>query len=191
MIYKKHAETDKLCKLLLIRHGCTEYNVEKRLQGWTDVPINDLGRTQIEVLIKSIKEYDCWDVIISSDLKRASQTAEIIGEALGIPVFFYKGLRERYYGIYEGELIEKVKILKEREEDSNSMVEPKDIFVKRVLKTFNTILEVFNGQKILIVSHGAVLKNLCKNVIGYDKEKWDNNETVNLIYFNGEWIQCT
>lgn len=92
--------------LILIRHGETDWNRDRRIQGATDIPLNDTGRAQAretaEALMKRLDPHQPVTVA-SSDLARARETAEIIASALGVAApRTYRGLRERSYGEAEG-----------------------------------------------------------------------------------------
>jgi broad specificity phosphatase PhoE len=87
--------------LLLVRHGETDWNAEGRLQGHTDMPLNDLGRRQARALADELAG-DGIEAVYSSDLARASETAEIVAERLGLPVGLDPDLREKDWGTWEG-----------------------------------------------------------------------------------------
>src|SRR5690625_2089475 len=90
----------------LIRHGETDWNAEKRLQGWRDVALNSKGVQQsynLAQYLSSSQFSPRMDIIFSSDLSRAYQTAEIATRHWEIPIIQSPRLRERNYGIYEGE----------------------------------------------------------------------------------------
>ena len=92
--------------LTLIRHGETDWNLNQRIQGSTDVPLNDTGRRQARDAATALRaqlDFDAPIVVVSSDLSRARETAEIIADELGLRVSrLYPGLRERSYGEAEG-----------------------------------------------------------------------------------------
>jgi len=88
-------------KIILIRHGETEYNRQKKWQGWSDVPLNKAGRKQAQLLANRLK-HEVIDVLYTSDLKRAAETAQVIAKKLGIEVKKTEKLRERNLGIFEG-----------------------------------------------------------------------------------------
>ncbi len=89
--------------LLIIRHGQSEWNLEQRWQGWKNAPLTDLGVHQARERAATLVESGFRPVVVhSSDLGRARQTAEIIAEALRVPVRVDDGFRERSGGDWEG-----------------------------------------------------------------------------------------
>ncbi|WP_029145042.1 histidine phosphatase family protein [Microbacterium luticocti] len=93
-----------MTSLTLVRHGETDWNLVGRIQGATDIPLNDTGRRQAREAAADLGERLHGPVaIVASDLSRARETAEIIAGELGLPVpRLYPGLRERGYGAAEG-----------------------------------------------------------------------------------------
>lgn len=91
--------------LFLVRHGQTDWNRDRRIQGATDVPLNDTGREQARDAAASLRAElgDASPLVVSSDLARARETAAIIAESFGVPLgAAYTDLRERSYGDAEG-----------------------------------------------------------------------------------------
>jgi probable phosphoglycerate mutase len=87
-------------RLLLIRHGQSTWNAERRWQGHADPPLSDLGAAQAKAAARAVGPVDA---IVSSDLQRARRTAEIIGDELGVgPVVVVAALRERAAGTWTG-----------------------------------------------------------------------------------------
>lgn len=87
----------------LVRHGETAWNRERRLQGWTDIPLNDAGIFQARAAGKLLAGRRIA-AVLSSDLSRARQTAELIAASVGVEVTIDQALRERNYGSAEGQL---------------------------------------------------------------------------------------
>jgi hypothetical protein len=87
--------------LFVFRHGETDWNREGRLQGHTDTPLNATGLAQAEALSEILRPHRL-DAVLSSDLLRASTTGRIVAEALGVPLFTDRGLRETNVGAAEG-----------------------------------------------------------------------------------------
>jgi len=91
--------------LYLVRHGETDWNAARRIQGSTDIPLNETGRAQARATAAALVERftGTRPRVVSSDLSRARETAEIIADALGAPApTLYPELRERAYGVAEG-----------------------------------------------------------------------------------------
>ena len=88
-------------KFYVVRHGQTDWNAKGRIQGKTDIELNEIGIEQANKLKELIKDYNI-DLIISSPLKRARKTAEVINEAVKCNIIFEESLKERGYGIFEG-----------------------------------------------------------------------------------------
>ena len=88
-------------RLIAVRHGETAWNVEARLQGQLDIPLNERGQAQARRAAQSLAE-DRPDVVVSSDLARAHATAQAIASFNGCPLFLEPGLRERSFGSFEG-----------------------------------------------------------------------------------------
>ncbi len=88
-------------RLILLRHGRTEWNAQRRFQGQADPPLDDVGRMQayeVAALIASVHP----DLLVSSDAARAMQTAELVSAAIGLQVRAERRLRERSLGHWEG-----------------------------------------------------------------------------------------
>jgi broad specificity phosphatase PhoE len=87
--------------LLLVRHGETDWNAEGKLQGHTDRPLNPYGRRQAQALADRLAT-ESIDALYASDLSRARETPEILGEKLGLAVAVDPDLREKNWGNWEG-----------------------------------------------------------------------------------------
>ena len=96
-----------MADIFLVRHGETAWNRELRFQGQIDVPLNDLGLTQAQRLADRLRVewqsgFDKPLRLFSSDLQRAHQTAQTLGQALGLAVTAHAPLREQHFGLFEG-----------------------------------------------------------------------------------------
>jgi len=87
---------------LLLRHGQTDWNAERRLQGWAPVGLSERGREQAAALGAEIAAAHDVDEVVASDLARTRETAEHVAEATGTPLRFDRGWRERGFGVYQG-----------------------------------------------------------------------------------------
>lgn len=156
-------------EILLIRHGETDWNVERRLQGHLDTPLNAEGRRQAAALGKVLSG-EALDAVISSDLARAVQTAEAIAAAQGKRVRIEAGLRERCYGAFEGLTYEEISerypeayaAWRAHDEDARfppgkNVAETLREFSARAIGSLIRSGMRENSGKIAVVSHGGVL----------------------------------
>jgi broad specificity phosphatase PhoE len=98
---------DRTTQLYLFRHGETDWNRERRFQGHTDIPLNNDGRRQAQTLIEELTPHPL-DALVTSDLQRAKETAEIVNSYFNLPIEISKNLRECRLGDPEGMLREKI-----------------------------------------------------------------------------------
>jgi broad specificity phosphatase PhoE len=145
--------------LLLVRHGETDWNADGRLQGQTDRPLSDFGRAQARRLADELAE-ETLDAIYSSDLARARETAEIVGERLGLPVSLDPGLREKDWGTWEG--------LTAVERDRVEFVgESTEAHQERILNALRRISERHSdGDNVLVVTHGGSMRRVQTAALG-------------------------
>lgn len=148
----------RAASIMLIRHGQTDWNKERRMQGTSDVPLNDTGRQQAHDTAASLKERGFeFDVIVSSPLSRAKETADIIGAAFGLTVDrTYDGLIERAYGEAEG-----LDISEEARRTPDAFyegVESERSVYTRGIKVLRQIARDYPGQRVIAVSHGSLIR---------------------------------
>ena len=152
--------------IFFTRHGQTNWNLESRIQGQKDIELNDAGRKQAES-VRDIVKGEKYDLIICSTLKRARETAEIINQALNIPIVEDARLKERSFGKSEGHTKAEIhEIEKEHPEITDiwnykrnvgyNGIEPFKDFAKRVYDFLDEITKKYHDKRILIVSHGGV-----------------------------------
>ncbi len=89
-------------RLILVRHGETDWNVQRLLQGASDIPLNENGRDQARAAAPELARIAHVKRIVSSDLSRALETAQILADAMGAEVVTDARWRERSYGVWEG-----------------------------------------------------------------------------------------
>ena len=153
-------------KIIVIRHGQTYWNAFGKLQGQTDIELNDVGMQQAEKTGKLIKNENI-DLIITSPLKRAKKTAELINKNFKVPIIEDNRLIERDYGDFEGLTKTEVKELKEdngeikhlwnynKNIDVNNIERIQD-FCSRVYQFLDYIIKNYKDKNILLVTHGGV-----------------------------------
>jgi probable phosphoglycerate mutase len=152
--------TTKLC---LIRHGETTWNTEKRLQGHTDTPLNAKGVLQARQMAQALKDINLtFDVLYTSDLKRAADTANAVVELFGVGAQVDSALRERHFGALQGLTINEAPILRpdiwqahiardlEHDLEGGESIQQ---FSVRVQNALAKLQERHEGKTILVVSH--------------------------------------
>jgi broad specificity phosphatase PhoE len=164
--------------LLLVRHGETDWNRNGVLQGHLDVPLNDTGRIQAHALARRLQEWEV-DVIYSSDLARAAETAMIVGNRLGLEPLLRSELREidvgRWGGLDHSELRrrypEEVAALERGEDIRRGGAERLSELQARMVAALEGICADHPGQTVLLVSHGGALKSLITSLLGLDLQE--------------------
>ena len=159
--------------LLLVRHGETDWNRDGRWQGLSDTHLNDRGREQARELAAQLNGVD---VVYSSDLARARETAEIIAERLDLDVLFDERLRERGFGEWEGlnsgEIEERFAEAHRRWTAGDGAgaenAEPFDEFAARIHAFLDEVLERHHGESVLVVSHGGSIRVIHALAAGLD-----------------------
>ncbi|MFD1020851.1 histidine phosphatase family protein [Thalassobacillus hwangdonensis] len=142
-----------------VRHGITEWNVQKRVQGTTDIPLNDTGKQQAEAAGERLTLEEPWDLIISSDLGRASETASIIGEKLGVPIDHKEQrIRELNCGEIEGTTEEeRVEKWGPNWRELDLGMDSYESIGKRGLAYIEELATTYGGKRVLVVSHGGFI----------------------------------
>lgn len=163
-------------RLCIVRHGETDWNVVKRMQGHIDIPLNDAGLAQAEATAAGLAD-ECFDAIYSSDLLRTWQTARPIAAARGLQVTAIAGLRERHYGRMQGMTTAEAKeampeihaayVGRHPDHDLDGG-ESLNVFAKRVVDTLTELAHRHAGETLLLVAHGGVLDIIYRLVNGRD-----------------------
>ncbi len=152
-------------RVLAIRHGETAWNVEGRIQGQLDVPLNDMGRWQVHRLALAVADEDIA-AIYSSDLLRAMETAEAVARGCGQAIVTDPGLRERGFGEFEGlsytDINQRWPEMAERWRRRDPSFgapggETLNDFFARSVATASRLAALHPGQTIALVSHGGVM----------------------------------
>ena len=146
-------------KLYVVRHGETIWNVENRVQGITDIPLTDKGRLDATLQKDFVKSLDI-DVVISSPLDRAIETAKILTDNK-LPINTDDRIKERDWGLNEGADIDSVDridcwdvILNTRVQNIESIQD----FMYRVSSFLEDIKVRYKDKKVLLVTHSAVIR---------------------------------
>jgi len=143
----------------LLRHGQTDWNIDFRLQGVTDIPLNETGIGQARLAAEMISAAD-WDLILTSPLSRARDTAKIVADAHGFSDFRVEPLLlERSFGEAEGLGHDEWRA---KYADTNSVPGGETLveLEARSWRLLESFVENYSGQRILAVSHGALIRKL-------------------------------
>ena len=150
--------------LILVRHGETEWNRLGRVQGRTDIPLNDTGREQARATARRLAD-DRFDAVAASPLSRAAETARIIADGLGLgPVELIDDLVERNYGEAEGMTGPDIDA---RWGGKLEARESRDEIIGRVTPALLALADRHPGQRVLVVSHGGVIGSLIRATTGW------------------------
>lgn len=163
-------------KIIIVRHGETDYNKERRMQGWIDVPLNETGHAQAKATAEKLLSFT-FDAIYSSDLIRAHATAKYIASLHQKEISTTQALRERDMGIFSGWAWEK-----ERDEEKDKLwiefqASQTDNYVdwnkhqgesmtqmsKRVSEFLSTLHVVHRDQSVLLVTHGGTINRILEH----------------------------
>lgn len=182
-------------EIFLIRHGETVWNTKKLIQGQLDSPLTDNGIRQSNLLSKRIKKINP-DIIYTSDLKRAIDTANIINQHINKDVIKISGVRERHWGVFQGADWPKVKKFfptqyKYYKNDSKNYTIPNgesyNQVAKRTMDSLSDIIKNHRNQKIVVVTHGGVISPLIRNLLSipyktHRKFMISNTSITKLLY---------
>lgn len=169
--------TDQTARVVLIRHGQTDWNFEHRFQGQVDIPLNETGREQAGEAAENLLAFAAaeqenqpdfrWDAVLTSPLSRAVQTGEIIAHALGLEVSkTYDGMQERSFGEAEGVVVTP-EIWGDLEARFNG-IEPLKDLRERGIAALNVALSEHRGKNVIIVAHGLWIAQVMEELTGED-----------------------
>ncbi len=164
----------KVLRLLLIRHGQTAWNAERKNQGQWDIPLDDVGREQSRQLAQRIVSYRP-SLLYSSDLSRCVETAEIVAKPLNAQVIVDSRLRERNYGDWEGKTPDEVfqedpELLQAYRKDP-TLVAPRngetglEVYCRTVSFLYD-LLRTHSEGVLGVVAHGGTVATLLSALLG-------------------------
>ncbi|MBF4462358.1 MULTISPECIES: histidine phosphatase family protein [unclassified Rathayibacter] len=153
-----------MTRLTLVRHGQTEWNAARRLQGRSDVPLNATGRAQARAAGRLLSERR-WDAVVASPLRRAFDTGAIIAEALGVAApLVVPALAERSYGDAEGMTGVELRELFPGGVESGAIpgAETRPEVFARSSTALLEIAERFPDSDVVVATHGGVIGSLLR-----------------------------
>lgn len=189
-----------MMKLLLIRHGQTDWNLLGKYQGQTDIALSGEGIRQADLLAQNFP-VDTLDIIYTSDLQRAVMTAERLAEKFSAPLYADKALRELNFGAWEGLTYQEIA---ERwpQEVKNLFGAPEKLQIpegetflmlqRRAMDKINEIRAENEGKNVAVVAHGAISKAILTALLHIPLHYvWmlrQDNTAVNILRFDDEFV---
>jgi alpha-ribazole phosphatase len=187
-------------RLVLVRHGETMYNAQRRYTGQSDIPLNTLGERQAAALGESLAT-DRFDVIVTSDLERTRVTAEAIAHIHGLVIREDIDLRELAFGEWEGYTYDEVlardaKLVAQWRSDPATYAPPGGETVSQLRDRCARALRNWRTQypeaSVLWVTHGGLIGVLLCHVLGIDlKRRWQfrhDNASISEMHLSGEHV---
>jgi len=190
----------KMTQMVLVRHGETFWNSEGRIQGHFESSLNKTGLAQAQALAQRFKSQH-FAALYSSDLSRAYETAGAISEKKGLPILVEPCLRERHLGIFQGVLKRELKrkfpdaFTSYKANDANYVIpegESLKQLSERSIKCLEKLAQKHLGRRILVVTHGGVLRQLFLHTLGIPFDAahrfFSLNSSVNVFsYQDTNW----
>ena len=180
-----------MTRIILIRHGETDWNIEGRWQGQADVALNQTGWRQAQEMAHALEAAGIT-AIYSSDLLRARQTAQVLADACGLPVHLDSRLREIHQGEWQGMLFSEIQArhaqaYQDQKQNPLGFAPPGGETAvevrQRIVSAAQDLIRLHPGDTIAVVSHGFALAILIAHLRG---EPFDR--VWNLIPANGQWV---
>jgi probable phosphoglycerate mutase len=181
-----------LTQFAIVRHGVTDWNVERRMQGHQDIPLNAIGLVQTAQVATRLKA-EHWDIIVYSDLTRATQTALYIANSAGIEHRMVdKRLRERSFGMLEGTTLDERiqrwgvdwKGLKLGAEEDSSLE-------ARAIECMDHLTTIYPKQKIIVVTHGGWIRQFFNYTFPNEFMEHPDNTSLSLIRWECDAWFCS
>src|SRR5712691_3823802 len=162
--------------MYIVRHGATDWNQSGRIQGHIDIPLNETGQAQARMVSRRLAAFGAT-ALFSSDLLRAYETAQIIGQATGLRVLQKSELREINFGVWQG-----LSSLQIRERDPEvyaaRRANPYDVapagaetwrqFYDRAVQAIQEMLAMTEAPRLIVVTHGGVCTVVGLRALGFD-----------------------
>ncbi|MFD1375074.1 histidine phosphatase family protein [Micrococcus antarcticus] len=173
--------------LALVRHGQTDWNLAGRLQGRTDIPLNDTGREQAREVGRQLIGQN-WSLVLASPLERARETAALIAQQIGAETGnAVPELIERGFGPLEGRIMAEVS--EAESAAAKDLREPRAQILSRAVPALLDLASRHAGRKIMIVSHGATMRTIRDALAGTkDPQGVENGEMLHLDLIRLEQI---
>lgn len=182
-------------RVLIVRHGETDYNVAGRWQGQLDIPLNDNGRKQAQALAQYLQN-EGIEAIYSSDSIRCADTAKAIAAKHNLDINLEPRIREFNLGVMEGLLREEMEADSELKEVNRKWRESDDFVIPngesrnmtqaRAYQFWQEVVEPHVAKTILVVSHGGTSRMLFRKLFGDEQKFHFANTSLSILELNGE-----
>lgn len=189
---------EHLTRIIAIRHGETAWNVDTRIQGQLDIPLNERGRWQARRLASAVAD-EGFAAVYSSDLARAVETAQAVAQGSGRDIVTDRGLRERHFGEFEGSTWREIEARwpaqserwRKRDLDfAPTGGETLRQFYDRSVAAASRLAAAHPGETIAFVAHGGVMDCLYRAASRIDLQaprSWQlGNASINRLLFTPE-----
>jgi len=195
-----HWAEEPVTRILFVRHGETDWNVKRIIQGWKGTRLNALGLAQARLMSARVRRMDLkLDAILCSDLLRAVQTAEALAKPLKLKLERRKDLRERSFGDWEGKRVEdvlaKYKLGPGVRKDPFLAFEPHGgesmpVFAKRMQGFLKAVLKQHKGKTVAAVTHGGPVRIAACLAVGVNPKEYfvlgrPGNVSLTLLSYQG------
>jgi len=174
----------------LVRHGETDWNVARRIQGHSDIDLNETGNQQAARVAKQFQD-KIIHAVYSSDLRRARNTAAQIAHHFSHEVGALPSLRERCYGQWEGLSYEEIRERFDGQEEDSFGIETFEDMQRRAADTLTQLATAHPGESIVVVSHGGLINSFLHYVTagtqGTGISKIDNTGICVFRYRDQRW----
>ncbi|KZE52447.1 phosphoglycerate mutase [Brevibacillus parabrevis] len=144
--------------MYLVRHGETKWNQIRRIQGHSDIALNELGMRQAELVAGRFRS-ETIHAVYSSDLSRARETAAKIAENFSFSVGAHPTLRERCYGQWEGLTYEEIRERFEHQDEASCGIETFEDMQRRAVAALSELAAKHPNEAIVVVSHGGLINS--------------------------------
>ena len=185
-------------KVCIIRHGETDWNAEQRIQGQTDIPLNEAGRAQALAMAFNSAHHR-FTTVLSSDLSRAMETANALGQREDLEVNALPELRERHYGIFQGVVKGEAP---ELYPEQNALYIRRDLhydfetgesltaFAQRTLDIFGWLARRHANEQFAVVCHAGLLDVMYRHATGRplhtERDFSIPNSALNWFHHDGQ-----
>ena len=187
-------------RIIAIRHGETAWNVDTRIQGQLDIPLNTVGRWQASRVAQALAQ-ESIQAIYASDLLRAWETAGAIAQATGLPLQAHEGLRERGFGDFQGKTFAEIEALWPEHSRQWRARHPEwappggeslIALRARIVEAASELAARHLGEQIVLVAHGGVMDVLYRLATGQELQAprtWQlGNAAINRLLWTPEGL---